>query len=101
MGPGTLAAPMGLNKTRSIALTNMLRVSKPLFVIASLFVVALASAQQDPFDLKFSKMELLQAKPIQRDIKLTEAQRATMNKFADRHRARVKAFSDEMQAAKR
>src|SRR5438270_3938917 len=60
-----------------------------------------AFAQLDPFDAKYSHMELLQRKDLQHEIKLTEAQRATMNKFADQHRARVKKFTEDMHAAGR
>jgi hypothetical protein len=53
-------------------------------------LVAVATFAADAFDFKYAKMELLQLKPIQAEVKLTEAQRASMNTFADAHREKLK-----------
>jgi len=44
---------------------------------------------QDPFDVHVAQMELLQMRPVQRDMGVTEMQRAQLNKHAD-------WFNDEM-----
>jgi DNA polymerase III gamma/tau subunit len=64
------------------------------------FIVHVALAAMDPFDFHAADVVILQAKKVQQDIKLTEAQRAQMNKAADWHRGQLKAYEEELKAKK-
>ncbi|MBX3096523.1 MAG: hypothetical protein KF812_06650 [Fimbriimonadaceae bacterium] len=63
-------------------------------VIVAIFISVCAPAQ-DPFDVHASQMELLQLKPVQRDIGITEIQRSKMNKHADWFNAETKKLQDK------
>ncbi len=54
---------------------------------------------QDPFDLHASNVSLLQMKPIQKEIGVTEAQRAKMNAAAAVYTKEMTALSAEVQKA--
>jgi hypothetical protein len=54
----------------------------------------------DQFDFHVANVAILQSRSIQNELKITEAQRKKMNVFADRHRARLKAYEQELKAAK-
>lgn len=54
------------------------------FLLALVCLVGGAVAQKmDPFDYAVSNVSLLQAKPIKVELKISEAQRAKMNKYAE------------------
>jgi hypothetical protein len=57
---------------------------------------AAVGAFADSFDAKVASVILLQLKPVQKEIGLTEGQRTAMNKFADAHRAKLKAYYDQL-----
>lgn len=66
----------------------------PIWKTSALVLVgiaaAMASAQTlDPFDAHCADVLLLQSKPIQADIGITQAQRDKMNTFAAAHRAKM------------
>jgi hypothetical protein len=70
------------------------------FFLASLFFVsAVASASVDPFDAHVADITILQFKPLQAQIKLTESQRAAMNRIADQQRAAIAKYRESQQAA--
>lgn len=75
---------------------------RSLVLIACLATSAgMAQAQSmDPFDFWVSDIILLQAKPIQKDIGVTEAQRGRMNQYASQHQAKVQAHVKELEAKK-
>jgi hypothetical protein len=61
---------------------------KSLFVLPVILASAWAAAQaMDPFDYAVSNIAILQAKPLQKELGLSEVQRAAMNKFADQFNA--------------
>src|SRR5947209_12347190 len=59
-------------------------------------IVAAVAALASDFDKKVASVILLQAKPVQKEIGLSESQRAAMNKFADNHRAKLKAYYEKI-----
>jgi hypothetical protein len=76
----------------------MLKAPKLLLTIFALLSACVAVAQ-DSFDFKFAKMEILQLKPVQKELGITEAQRAAMNGFANKHRSRVAEYEKQLKAA--
>lgn len=65
-------------------------------------LVALATvgfAQVDPFDFHCADVVLLQAKEIQSDLGVTEAQRKKMNDAADTHRVRLTTYEAQQKRA--
>lgn len=54
-----------------------------LTLTAALLASATLASAADPFDERIANIALLQAKPIQADLKVTEAQRTKMNQHAD------------------
>jgi len=72
------------------------RVAALLF---GLLVCALVSAQNN-FDYTVSSVILLQSKPVQKEIGVTEQQLSAMNKFADSHRAKLKVYYLSLQKSK-
>ena len=54
-------------------------------------------ARADNFDSEVASVILLQNKAVQREIGLTEEERARMNVYADEHRARLKAYYQELE----
>lgn len=59
-----------------------------------------ASAQSDPFDYHCADVVLLQAKQVQTELKITEAQRAKMNDAAATHKTRLTTYEAQQKAAK-
>lgn len=73
--------------------------SKVVSVAFALFL-ALTGAlarQRDPFDEKMASIILLQSKVVQRELGITEHQRAAMNKYADAHRMKLNAYYQQVQ----
>ncbi len=57
---------------------------KWLLALAVLFISSLSSAQKfDEFDYHFADVSILQLKPVQTDLGLTDGQRSKMNEHAD------------------
>jgi len=65
-----------------------------LGLLASVSVFA-----QDNFDYQLSSVEVLTQKSVQKELGVSEQQRAAMNKFADAHRAKLKAYYTKVQKA--
>lgn len=62
--------------------------AKILLAASALLAAPVAQAQRlDPFDSHCADIVILQAKEVQKDLGITEAERKQMNVFADRHRA--------------
>lgn len=73
-----------------------------VLVLGITLLFAFASAQpQDAFDFEMASVILLQDKGIQREVKITEAQRGQMNKFADQHRAKMEAYRTQLEKAQK
>ena len=68
-------------------------------IVGLLFAAAVASASMDPFDVHVADITILQYKPLQAHIKLTEAQRSQMNSIAERQRAEVAKYVEKKRAA--
>lgn len=64
----------------------------------TLLVVSGAAFAADAFDTHAASIEILQLKPVQNEIKLTEAQRTKMNKFAETHRSQMVAYQNRLKA---
>lgn len=71
---------------------------KAVFVLFMALVAVIASAQS--FDDQIASIILLQDKAVQKDIGITEQQRAAMNKYADAHRAKLAAYYQQLQKTK-
>lgn len=71
---------------------------KRLAVLACLLTATFGLAQHDPFDFQMASVILLQNKAVQKELKVTEAQRATMNKAADKHRSAMTAYQKQLEA---
>lgn len=65
------------------------------------FVAAASFAAPDPFDQKVANFQLLTQKPIQTELKVTEAQRKKMNTFGQSFEKESKALVDSYQKAKK
>ncbi len=65
-----------------------------------LAVAASAHSQADPFDYHCADVILLQAKPVQTELKITEAQRGKMNDAAATHRTRLTTYEAQQKAAR-
>ncbi|MEZ0324543.1 MAG: hypothetical protein ACAH95_01435 [Fimbriimonas sp.] len=81
---------------------------KATLTLLSAFLIALGVAQSKPLPGKMDEfyfhaanIELLQAKPVQKEIGVTEAQRNRMNDFADIHRGRLSTLEAEYKKAKK
>lgn len=68
----------------------------------STFLIALltltVNQAKDPFDLQVASVIILQDKAVQKEIKVTEAQRAAMNKAADLHRDEMERYQKELES---
>lgn len=73
---------------------------RSLFLPLLMASAAIASAQVDPFDYHCADVILLQAKPVQTELKVTEAQRGKMNDAAAAHKTRLTTYQAQQQAAK-
>ncbi len=81
---------------------------KATLTLLSVLLIALVGAQSKPLPGKMDEfyfhaadVGLLQAKPVQKEIALTEAQRKQMNVFADKHRDRLKSLEEAYKKAKK
>jgi transcription termination factor NusB len=63
-------------------------------------LAVLAWAAADPFDVYVSNIEILQSKAVQADLKISDAQRAALNKHADWYNGQTKKVVEPLQAAK-
>ena len=70
----------------------------------SAFLLLLASVcafgQRDAFDYHVADVAILQSKPVQKDIGITEAQRARMNVAATKYSTEMRAYQTELQGQK-
>ncbi len=81
---------------------------KAKLTLLSVFLIAIAGAQAKPLPGKMDQfyfhaadVALLQVKPVQKELGVTEVQRKRMNSFADIHRGRLKKLEDEYKKAKK
>lgn len=71
------------------------------FLLSIAMALAAAGvAQMDPFDYHCADLVLLQAKPVQTELVITEAQRKKMNDSAETHRVRLTTYDAQQKAAK-
>jgi len=73
---------------------------RPLLLTLLVALATTGFAQLDPFDYHCADVVLLQAKEIQTDIGVTEAQRKKMNDAADTHRVRLTTYEAQQKSAK-
>lgn len=73
---------------------------KKLVTIAAILAVASMGHAADEFDSYFADISILQLKPIQAELKVTETQRANMNKHAEWLNAQGKAIDANVKAGK-
>jgi len=73
---------------------------KRLLLPLVFFVAAHAGASMDPFDLHAADLLILQAKTIQNELKVTEAQRKQMNDAAAADRTKRAALDKDFKAGK-
>jgi hypothetical protein len=73
---------------------------RPAFAMALFGLAALAGAQQDAFDFYFADVTILQLKPIQSELKVTETQRINMNKHADWLKGQGTAIDSQVRSGK-
>jgi vacuolar-type H+-ATPase subunit H len=68
-------------------------------VVALLLLAPVISAAQkmDPFDYEVANVSLLQAKPLQKELGVSELHRTAMNKIADQFNVQIKALLEKMQ----
>lgn len=69
--------------------------------LAVALVTAASFAAPDPFDQKVANFQLLTQKPIQTELKITEAQRKKMNTFGQSFEKESKSLVDSYQKAKK
>ncbi len=61
-------------------------------------LAALSQAQKaDPFDVQIASVIMLQDKGIQKELKVTEKQRDSMNRFAEQHRGEMAKYQKELE----
>lgn len=73
---------------------------RPLLLTLLVAMATIGSAQIDPFDYHCADVVLLQAKEIQSDLGITEAQRKKMNDAAATHRTRLTTYDAQQKGAK-
>lgn len=73
---------------------------RSLFLPLLMATAVTVSAQVDPFDYHCADVILLQAKQVQTELKVTEAQRGKMNDAAATHKTRLTTYQAQQQAAK-
>lgn len=73
----------------------MKKLLRPLFLAPVLLMASFATA--DAFDERVANVALLQAKPVQTELKITEAQRKKMNTHADAFNAEARKINEEFQ----
>lgn len=69
----------------------------PLLWIIAIPILT-STSWADAFDTHVADVSLLQAKPIQKELGITEAQRSAMNKHADAHRSKLSAYEAQLKA---
>lgn len=79
---------------------------RAFFTLLTVFLIAVTPfgqtpAKMDEFYFHLADIQLLQAKPVQKAIGLTEAQRNRMNTFADQHRAHLKSLQEQYEKEKK
>jgi len=79
---------------------SQLMVKRTLTLLIAVAATAVAHAQVDPFDAHCANIGILQAKPIQKEIGLTEAQRTKLNVHADWLRQQVQSIEAEARVKK-
>jgi len=72
--------------------------NKALVLVMAIVTTVAVAAQHDSFDEEMSSVILLQSKVVQKELGVTTAQRAAMNKYADAHRAKLKVLYSRLQA---
>lgn len=72
--------------------------SRPLVSLLVLVLAAVAWTQ-DAFDYRIANIQILQVKAVQRELKITSAQRAAMNRAANANRAKVQVELDRARAS--
>jgi hypothetical protein len=72
-----------------------------LVVTASAQVSKPLPGKMDEFYFHAADVALLQMKPVQKEIGVTEAQRKRMNDFADVHRGRLKTLEEQYKKSKK
>lgn len=69
-------------------------------IILLLALVAAAAGAADTFDYHCANIALLQDKRVQKEIGITEAERAKMNKYADANRALLTDYQKKLNGAR-
>jgi hypothetical protein len=72
-----------------------------LCAAACAFAQGSALAGMDPFQFHAADVQILQAKPVQAELKISEAQRNAMNKFAAQHRKHLEDLEQEYEKKKK
>lgn len=70
------------------------------FAFLGFTAFALAQKTMDPFDYQVSNVALLQAQPVKTELKVTEAQRAAMNKIASSFNNQINALYEQARKSK-
>lgn len=74
---------------------------KTVFALLIALAAACAFGQAaDPFDFHCADITIMQLKPVQKELGITEAQRAKMNDAAATHRTRLTTYDAQQKAAK-
>ena len=73
---------------------------RSILLTIAIGIGAMVQAQPDPFDYHCADVILLQAKEVQKELAITEAQRKKMNDSADTHRTRLTTYQAQQRAAK-
>jgi hypothetical protein len=71
-----------------------------LWLSSFLLLIASAIAFGDDFDRHVADVVILQIKPVQKELGITDTQRAKMNRAADEHRAELAAYEKQLEASK-
>ena len=71
-----------------------------IYSVVIAFVLSALALCQGSFDQQMASVILLQSKVVQKELGVTTAQRAAMNKYADAHREKLKAFYERKKAQK-
>lgn len=74
--------------------TRLLTVAALGCLVASSFGQQSAMSVMDRFQFHAADLQLLEAKPVQAELKITTAQRNAMNAFAEKHRAKLMALDE-------
>lgn len=77
------------------------RVHAKSLVAAVLVLVTACSFGQDAFDSHVADVQILQLKEVQAELKITEAQRTSMNRHAETHRKKVQGYVEQLKKEKK